>query len=144
MSRGPRVNCLVRGATASFSQASTRASDDNGGYLVVARRRFRGRDHDSVTVRYLRVELASFADKLQTMSNTCHRRFRPKSGFPTVTLPHQSLATPATSATGLENCDCVLERLGKATNEKANLCHFSPHVNLLFSSSSTTLPSYCV
>lgn len=49
---------------------------------------------------------------------------RPKSGFPTSTIPHSAVASPATSARALEKCDCVLiNRLGQG-KRKGDACHF--------------------
>jgi hypothetical protein len=119
-SRGPRVNCLVRGATASFSQRSIRGSDDGGNYLVGGHHHLRVRVHDSVLVRYFVVELASFAGlRWHSMSGTCHRMFPSEVGLPHSYYSPCGKAAPATSARALEKCDCVLiNRLGRA-NEKA-------------------------
>jgi hypothetical protein len=94
-SRGPRVNCLVRGATALFSQHSIRESDDGGHYLAGGHRHLRVRVHDSVLFRYFVVELASFAGSsvLRCLTHVI-ACFRPKSGFPTVTIPHAARRRP--------------------------------------------------
>lgn len=100
-SRGPRVNCLVRGATAAFSQLQHENVTPGADYLSVCHRRSRARDHDySAPVRYSMAELASSVVCVQPCRAHVIGGSRPKSGFPTFTMPDITLAPPATSAKG--------------------------------------------
>jgi hypothetical protein len=137
-SRGPRVNCLVRGATASFSRGATRGSDGGGMYLDVCRRRLRARAHDSVTVRCWMVGLASFTGArlfaMSSISSTCHRVPSSEVGLPHTDYAPCGPSPSRYSSEGARELVTVLKRLtgSRRKGKRLPLVSFLPTLNLLF------------